>query len=68
MSVSIGTGDLVISASIVVSAIGATWRLGNRFARIESKLDGHLNYHKGFDDGNKVRYDMRKKTSNQESD
>ena len=48
---SISAGDILISGSILISAIGATWRIGNRFARVESKLDAHLSYHKGYDAG-----------------
>ena len=43
----ISAGDVMISGSILISAIGATWRIGNRFAKVESKLDSHIAFHAG---------------------
>ena len=48
---SISAGDILISGTIFISAVGATWRIGNRFARVEGKLDSHLSYHKGYEAG-----------------
>ena len=43
----ISPGDIMISGSILISAIGGTWRIGNRFAKVESKLDSHIAFHEG---------------------
>ena len=51
MSAGISNGDVLIAASIFVSAVGATWRIGNRFSAVEQKLDSHLSYHKGYESG-----------------
>lgn len=42
-------GDIMISGSILVAAIGGTWRIGMRFSKIESKLDSHIAYHDGLE-------------------
>ena len=60
---SISAGDILISGTILVSAIGATWRIGNRFARVEGKLDSHLSYHKGYEAGEYRANKMKKDTT-----
>ena len=60
---SISTGDILISASIFVSAVGATWRIGNRFSAVEQKLDSHLSYHKGYESSERRHIKMRDRES-----
>lgn len=54
LSQGISSGDWLIAFTVVVSSIGATWKLTNRIGQTEKKLDNHLGYHAGLEAGLKA--------------